>query len=154
MLRAHALLVITLVAVMSPLYVAAGCWPFLPDAEGSGVWRGAGSILGFGGTQLSHGPLSDARQSIDSTADPKMRGPVTTKDQIDILLKEYDTLRADILLRSNIVFSILAVAAGILAWFIQRHKESWFLPTFFALVAIFVFIYWVNHQNIARAATV
>lgn len=140
MMRAHILLPIMLAAVTSPLYATAGRWPFLSEAAGPRAWCRPGSILGLGAPQLGHGPLSEARQSIDSIPDPQTGGPVTTKDQIDILLKEYDTLRADILLRSNIVFSILAVAAGILAWFIQRHKESWFLPTLFALIAIFVFI--------------
>lgn len=152
MMKSRILLAIIFMMALQPLYAAVGYWPTTSESDRFGAVSRSDRATRFGGARLRPIFWSAADPSTDSTAGSHNSGPITTRDQIDILLKEYDTLRADILLRSNVIFSVLAVAAGILAWFIQRHKESWFLPTFFAFVAIFIFIYWVNHQNIARAA--
>lgn len=143
MMRSSILLAITFVVVLPPLYAAVGYRPAASDSGRFGTASRYDRATTFGDARLG--------SIFRSAADPSS-GRLLREIRLIYCSKKYDTLRADILLRSNVIFSVLAVAAGILAWFIQRHKESWFLPTFFALVAIFIFIYWVNHQNIARSA--
>jgi len=66
-------------------------------------------------------------------------------DHIQILFKEYDSLRAEIIARTNVGYQLLGLGAGALAWLLSRPINQVFV---FSLVIIgiamiiFVGVWW------------
>jgi hypothetical protein len=78
---------------------------------------------------------------------------ITTKDKIDILFKEYDTLRAEILNRTNNLFTLMAIGGGVLTLLLSFKNElRLWLPLLLFFGLIFGFIAWINDRNIRRIA--
>jgi energy-converting hydrogenase Eha subunit C len=75
-------------------------------------------------------------------------------DQISILFKEYDTLRAEILTRTNNGYQLMTVMAGALAWLLSRPVNRMFfvsLTVVGLLLVLFVAALWRDiHMISAR----
>ncbi len=86
-------------------------------------------------------------------SDKQSSNQITAKDRIDILLKEYDTLRAEILNRTNNLFTLMAIGGGVLTLLLSFKNElRLWLPLLLIFGLIFGFIAWVNDRNIRRIA--
>jgi hypothetical protein len=59
------------------------------------------------------------------------------QEQVNVLLKEYDTLRAEIIARTNNCYQLCAAAAAALAWLTGRANEwtLWALYAFLFLIS-------------------
>ncbi len=69
----------------------------------------------------------------------------THMDPIQILFKEYDTLRSEIITRTNCGYQLLALGAGALAWLASRPINQMLfvsLGVVLAAMVIFVGIWW------------
>ena len=85
---------------------------------------------------------------------------IAARDKINILLKEYDALRTEILTRTNNAYTLLTAAAtlvvGAVAWFVTteagRSKFLWLIAILAFLAAVFSYLFWVIVLSIERCA--
>lgn len=70
------------------------------------------------------------------------------KDKIVILCKEYDTLRAEIIARTNNCYQLWGAGAAAIAWLATRLRiwSFWALVTAFGL--IFLGVFWALYRDI------
>jgi low affinity Fe/Cu permease len=75
-----------------------------------------------------------------------------TKETIEILFKEYDTLRAEVRDHTGNQFNLLGAFGALLVWFLPRllQHDAW--KAFAVVVLVFLLIRWVLIQNIKRCA--
>jgi hypothetical protein len=73
-----------------------------------------------------------------------------TKDKIQILLAEYNTLRSEIITRGGTGFQIIAIAAGLLALLLQRQIDTRFVIGCIVLVAGTAAFTWIITGNIGK----
>ncbi|MGA2542308.1 MAG: hypothetical protein ABSG78_12205 [Verrucomicrobiota bacterium] len=87
-------------------------------------------------------------------AGPKSPKPelFSEKDKISILLHEYDTLRQEILARTNHGWQLIAVGAALFVWLIQAKPDSNFWVGFVAVVLAILLGAWTTFGNIAKVA--
>src|SRR5438128_1802475 len=81
---------------------------------------------------------------------------LTNKERVEVLFKEYDTLRAEIIGRTVGGFQLIAIIAllvsGLIAW-VGAHPITWvFWIWLFTLVAASVFFYYIAYRETNAAA--
>jgi hypothetical protein len=79
--------------------------------------------------------------------------PLGRKDRINILLKEYDSLRADIVLRTNNLFTLMGISGAALIGLLSLRLGYSLWPPLLTLAGVSLLIWWVITQNIRRAAS-
>lgn len=77
---------------------------------------------------------------------------LNAKDKVQVLLHEYDTLRTEIIHRTNHMYQLLGIGSAILAWLASRPVDArfWILLVL-SLGAISLFS-WFMHRDISKAA--
>jgi hypothetical protein len=74
------------------------------------------------------------------------------KDKVQILFKEYDALRAQILARTSNSYQLWAIGAAIITWLLSRPVNSMFWILLTPFVVIFSLFSWTARRDINKAA--
>jgi hypothetical protein len=77
---------------------------------------------------------------------------LSARDKIQILLAEYNTLRAEVLMRGGTALQVTAIAAALLALLLQRDTDLRFWLGFGVLVCGVVTFTWIIAGNIGKLA--
>lgn len=75
------------------------------------------------------------------------------EEKVKILLQEYATLRSELLTRTNNVYQLITISAGLFVWILGRSPSSvLFWLALVAVLAPFSYFYWLLSCDIAKAA--
>jgi hypothetical protein len=75
-----------------------------------------------------------------------------SKDKIQILLKEYDTLRAEIIARTNHGFQLTGLGGAVLMWLVSRPDDARFWVLVATFLMVFGYMGWITFRDISKAA--
>jgi hypothetical protein len=74
-------------------------------------------------------------------------------DKIEILFKEYDALRAEVLNRTNNLYQLIAVAVLILTWSLSQGMSFELVLCVPIFAGIFMFLAWAAFRDIGISGT-
>jgi predicted outer membrane lipoprotein len=81
------------------------------------------------------------------------RPRASAAEQIQILFKEYDTLRTEIISRTEIGYKLWGFGGAAAAWLITQYNEQYFLATLILLASVFgilTMMWYRDVNNMAR----
>ncbi len=75
------------------------------------------------------------------------------KEKLTVLLKEYDSLRAEVLARTNHIYQLFAIAGGAATWLLSRSIDGRFWLLMCGLATVVLAGWWTSVRDIKKCAT-
>jgi hypothetical protein len=110
--------------------------------------------------EVGEGSEKEVRVGMSELKEPAPPVAADNRLRIDILFKEYETLRAEIISQIGHMYTLLTVGAatvvGVVAWFVTdatARRYMWFLPIVLGVLGVvFWGLYRFAMHNVANAA--
>src|SRR3954454_23500162 len=85
--------------------------------------------------------------------DQSLRKALEQKDKIEILLHEYDSLRDEIMQRSNQMFQLIAIGSAALTWLLSQAIDAKALTFTVFSAAVVAVLGWMMRRDINKSAS-